>query len=170
MQSILENRIEQLITPSVNAIGYDIVRVKLMEGKKRRVLQIMAETTSDGRFSLDDCTKVSHTVSAILDVEDPIAGEYELEVSSPGIDRPLVKRADFDKFADNEVKIVTRTPIEGRRKFRGLLLGGDTGSDAQVTLKFTDTGDEIHIPYDNIDSAKLVITDKLLAVAANDSG
>src|SRR3546814_4663846 len=114
--------VERLIGPAIAAMGYDIVRVELSGGDRLR-LQIMAERQSDGGMSVEDCTQVSRAAAAILDVEDPIDSAYILEVSSPGIDRPLTRLADFDRFAGFEARVETALPIDGRRRFRGRLLG-----------------------------------------------
>jgi len=105
-------RIEEIVGPSVAAMGYEIVRVEL-GGDRDRVLQIMAERADGAAMTVEDCAEISRTVSALLDVEDPISGAYTLEVSSPGIDRPLVKARDFERFAGFEARIETAAPIEG---------------------------------------------------------
>ena len=120
--------VERLIAPSLNAAGYEIVRVAFVGGPNG-ALQIMIERSDRRPLSVDDCVDVSRTVSALLDVEDSIAGPYTLEVSSPGIDRPLTRPEDFTRFAGFEAKLETRAPIDGRKRFRGRLLGleGDLG-------------------------------------------
>lgn len=149
--------VERLIAPAVEAMGYDIVRVQLSGGDRLR-LQIMAERRADGGMSVDDCAEVSRTVAAILDVEDPIAGAYTLEVSSPGIDRPLTRLADFDRFAGFEVRVETTLPIDGRRRFRGRLLG-TRGTDIAMICE----ENEITLPFADVQKAKLVLTDELIA-------
>lgn len=157
----LSARIETLIEPTVRDLGFEIVRVQL-SGLKRRRLQIMAERRPESgvgaAMTVDDCAAISRAVSAILDVEDPIAAAYDLEVSSPGIDRPLVRPADFERFAGFEAKVETVRPINGRKRFRGRLLGidGDT-----VRLMADDGPKEL--PYPEIHRAKLIMTDELLA-------
>jgi ribosome maturation factor RimP len=156
--------IERLIAPSLAAQGYDVVRVLLMGGARHATLQIMIERADRMAVSVDDCTAASRTVSALLDVEDPIAGTYTLEISSPGIDRPLVKPADFDRFKGYEARFESRTPIDGRRRFRGKLLGmaGD-----QVHIA-TPEG-ESKVPFQEVQRAKLVLTDELIAAAASET-
>ncbi len=162
MSTTLEQRIENIISPSVESLGYALVRVKLLEGAPR-TLQIMAERTSDKQLNIDDCEKISRTVSALLDVEDPITEEYNLEVSSPGIDRPLVKPEDFERYAGFDVKLSTHTPINNRKRFKGILLGYQTDANS-IAMKLNDTGEEVTLSLDDIDNAKLVITDKLLTM------
>jgi ribosome maturation factor RimP len=151
--------VERSIAPALEAMGYDIVRV-LFSGSRRPRLQIMAERKDGAGMAVEDCVAVSRTVAAILDVEDPVAGPYELEVSSPGIDRPLTRLADFERFAGFEAKIETSLPRDGRRHWKGHLLGlqGKT-----VCLK-TKTG-EVALPFAEIARAKLVLTDELLAAS-----
>jgi ribosome maturation factor RimP len=138
------------------------VRVQLSGGDSLR-LQIMAERRRDGGMNVEDCAQVSRAVAAILDVEDPIDSAYTLEVSSPGIDRPLTRLADFDRFAGFEVRIETGQPVEGRRRFRGRLLGSRGESIALVC-----DDDEIMLPFAEVQKAKLVLTDELIAASQQD--
>lgn len=149
--------VEALIAPTLESLGYDLVRVKMF-GAARPTLQVMAERLDGGGMTVDDCAAISRAVSAILDVEDPIAGAYMLEVSSPGLDRPLVRPRDFQRFAGFEAKIELRHPVDGRKRFRGALVGY---ADGAVTIE-TEAGTAA-VPFDDIDNAKLVITDELLA-------
>ena len=151
-------RIETLIAPSLEAMGYRLVRVAVTGGRRVQVLQVMAERIDDRPMSVDDCTEVTHSVSALLDVEDPIEHAYVLEVSSPGIDRPLVRREDYERFRGHEAKLELATPIDGRRRFRGKLLGLEAD---RVRLNL---GTEVvELPLACIQRAKLVLTDELLA-------
>ena len=151
-------RMETLIAPSLEAMGYRLVRVAVTGGRRAQVLQVMAERIDDKPMSVDDCTQVTHTVSALLDVEDPIEHAYVLEVSSPGIDRPLVRREDYERFCGHEAKLELATPIDGRRRFRGKLLGLEADR-VRVSL-----GNEVvELPLARIQRAKLVLTDELLA-------
>jgi ribosome maturation factor RimP len=155
------DRIATLIEPSLDAMGYRLVRVQ-MSGGRRPTLQIMAERRDDAAMTVDDCADISRSVSAILDVADPIPGEYSLEVSSPGIDRPLVKREDFARFAGYEARIELNEPIEGgRKRFRGKLLGIE-GDEIRMTVE---DGGEVAFPFAAVHRAKLVLTDELLAAA-----
>ncbi|MEJ2122557.1 MAG: ribosome maturation factor RimP [Alphaproteobacteria bacterium] len=159
VQRAVTERIAELVTPSLEANGFELVRV-MLTGGDRPTLQIMADRADETPITVDDCADISRVVSAILDVEDPIKGTYTLEVSSPGIDRPLVRRKDFERFAGFEAKVETAAPVDGRRRFRGRLLGVD-GDDVRLALE---TG-EAAIPLLAIDRAKLVMTDELLAAA-----
>ncbi len=151
------NQIESMIAPSLEAMGYRVVRVSFMGGR-RTTLQIMAERSDDAAMTVDDCALISHTVSALLDVADPIAAAYTLEVSSPGIDRPLVRREDFARFAGFEAKIELNTPHDGRKRFRGRLLGIE---DDAVRLLIDD--EPVALPFTAVARAKLVLTDELIA-------
>lgn len=138
-------------------MGYSVVRVSFTGGR-RPTLQIMAERRDDGAMTVDDCAAVSHTVSALLDVADPIASAYFLEISSPGIDRPLVRRADYERFAGFEAKIELQRPLDGRRRFRGKLMGL---ADDSVKLQ---VGAETYLlPLPSIARGKLILNDELIA-------
>jgi len=157
--------IERLIAPTLEAMGYDIVRV-MISGKEQRILQIMAERQSDGGMGVDDCSAVSRAVSAVLDVEDPIEGSYTLEVSSAGLDRPLTRLADFDRFAGFDARVELVAPREGRRRFSGAL----RGLDGETVVLDTEDG-EARLAFADIAKAKLLLNDKLLAAAsASDQG
>ncbi|WP_044564255.1 ribosome maturation factor RimP, partial [Azospirillum sp. B4] len=118
----VQERIAGIIAPSVEAMGYDLVRVSLT-GNARPTLQIMAERVDGAAMTVDDCAEISRAVSALLDVEDPIDVAYTLEVSSPGIDRPLTRPKDFERFAGFEVRVETSQPVDDRRRFIGMLKG-----------------------------------------------
>jgi ribosome maturation factor RimP len=151
--------VERLIAPTVADLGYEIVRIQLAGGRGRPTLQIMVERP-DGTLAIEDCIAVSHAVSALLEVEDPIAGAYELEVSSPGIDRPLTRGKDFLRYAGFEVRLETRMPVGGRRKIKGRLIGleGD-----QVLLAEAAGQPQTRLPLSAVGKAKLVLTDDLIA-------
>jgi ribosome maturation factor RimP len=150
-------KIEAIVAPSLEAMGYRVVRVTVTGGR-RATLQIMAERTDDTAMTVEDCAAISHTVSALLDVADPIASAYMLEISSPGIDRPLTRRADYERFAGFEAKVEMLRPVEGRRRFRGKLMGLE-GDDAKLLVG----SDMLRLPLDAIERAKLVLTDELIA-------
>ena len=152
-------KVTELIEPTLHDMGLELVRV-LMSGGQRPTLQVMVERLDRAPVTLDHCAEVSHALSALLDVADPLPGAYRLEVTSPGLDRPLVRRADYERFAGFEARLETELPIEGRRRFRGRVLGlaGD-----QVRLALPEG--EKSIPFDAIKKAKLVLTDELLAAA-----
>lgn len=155
--------IEHLITPSIEAAGYDVVRVQFMGGD-RHTLQIMAERKDRRPVTVDDCADISRLVSAILDVEDPVSDAYVLEVSSPGIDRPLVRIEDYARFAGFEAKVETNRPVDGRRRFRGRLKGVAAGN----ILMLQDNRDA-EIPFAEIRRGVLVLTDDLIAASHNNS-
>ena len=152
-------KVTDLIEPALGDMGFEVVRVLLMGGQ-RPTLQIMAERIDRGAMTVEQCAEISHTVSALLDVADPIPGTYRLEVTSPGIDRPLTRRADYERFAGLEARLETTTPIDDRRRFRGRLLGL-SGDDVRIRL----AEGERAIPLAAIKKAKLVLTDELLAAA-----
>src|SRR5258708_15884582 len=154
------NDIVPLIEPSLDAMGYRLVRVAFL-GARRGTLQIMAERRDDAPMTVDDCSEISRSVSAILDVADPIADAYMLEVSSPGIDRPLTRPEDYDRFAGFEARIELGQPLDGRKRFRGRILGR---ADTHVRV-VAETG-EVLLPFADIATAKLVITDDLLKAHA----
>jgi ribosome maturation factor RimP len=152
--------IARIIEPSLEAMGYRLVRLMQTGGLSRPTLQVMAERLDETPMTVDDCAEISRSVSALLDVADPIAGAYTLEVSSPGIDRPLVRPEDYDRFAGFDARIELDAPLDGRKRFRGKLLGR---SGDQVRLA-AETG-EVCLPLPSIARAKLVLTDELLAYA-----
>jgi ribosome maturation factor RimP len=153
------NKIEQLIEPSLAALGYRLVRVA-MTGGRGATLQVMAERLDDLPMTVNDCAQLSQSVSALLDIHDPVVGSYTLEISSPGIDRPLVRSEDYDRFIGFEAKIELAVPVEGRKRFRGRLLGAVEG-----TVRLLTDGGEIGLPLDAVARAKLVLTDDLIATA-----
>jgi ribosome maturation factor RimP len=152
------DHIVPIIEPSLEAMGYRLVRVAFL-GAGRITLQVMAERLDDAAMTVDDCSEISRQVSALLDVADPIASAYMLEVSSPGIDRPLVRPEDYDRFAGFEARIELSEPFGGRKRFRGRLLGR---ADNHVRLAGSEIG-EVALPLASIAKAKLVLTDDLLA-------
>lgn len=161
--SIDTNEIAQIIEPSLQAMGYRLVRVAFTGGQ-RPTLQVMAERLDEAAMTVDDCAAISRSVSALLDVADPIPVAYTLEVSSPGIDRPLVRPEDYDRFAGFEARIELAHPLDGRKRFRGRLLGR---VDGHVRLK-TEAG-EACVPLGDIARAKLVLTEDLIAASQKPS-
>jgi len=158
-----EARIEALIQPVVSDMGFLLVRVRYLTGGRPK-LQIMAERP-DGSMDVEDCAKLSRALSALLDVEDPIASEYVLEVSSPGLDRPLVRPADFVRFKGLEAKIELIRIFEGRKRFRGLIGGLELGGAGDMVIIEEEGGARFALPFSLIDEAKLVLTDALIAQA-----
>ena len=153
------DRIEKIIEPTVKDLGFDIVRV-LLSGDHNPRLQIMAEPLGGRAMSVDDCAAISRAVSALLDVEDPVSSSYTLEVSSPGLDRPLVRLRHFERFAGYEARIETAMAIDGRKRFRGRL-GGIEGDNVLLQVDKT----EWVFPFPDIQKAKLIVTDEMLAEA-----
>jgi ribosome maturation factor RimP len=156
----LERRIAEMIEPSLEGMGYELVRV-LIQGRQQPVLQIMAERKDGAAMTVEDCADISRQVSALLDVDDPIEGAYSLEVSSPGIDRPLTRPKDYEAYAGFEAKLETSEPVEGRKRFRGKLLG----LDEQGRVKLVADNVEWAVPLTIVKGAKLVLTDELIAAA-----
>ena len=155
--SVLEERIEKLVGPAIAAAGFDLVRIKIT-GKELLTLQIMAERP-DHTMSAEDCAKLSRALSPILEEADPISGAYRLEVSSPGIDRPLVRLKDYHDWQGYEAKLEIDRMIEGRKKFKGVLAGVDGDN---VCLDVEGEAETALIPFAFIQSAKLVLTDELI--------
>jgi ribosome maturation factor RimP len=160
----LEQRIAAIVEPVANDLGYSLVRVKVT-AENGTTLQIMAED-KNGRFAITDCERLSKDLSPVLDVEDPIDREYHLEVSSPGIDRPLVRARDFVRFIGHEAKVELADLIEGRKRFRGEIVAAD---DESITIRLPDvpagTEPNHRLPLAMLAEAKLVMTDKLLKMA-----
>jgi ribosome maturation factor RimP len=163
----LEARIARIVEPVANDMGYALVRVKVTQ-ENGCTLQIMAED-AHGRFTIDDCERLSKDLSPVLDVEDPIDREYHLEVSSPGIDRPLVRARDFVRYIGHEARIELGDMIEGRKRFRGLIKAAD---DENVTITLPDapagTDPDHKLPLTMLAEAKLVMTDALINMAEVD--
>jgi ribosome maturation factor RimP len=141
-------------------MGYELVQVRMLGGA-RRTLQVMAEPLDRRRaMTVDDCAEISHALSALLDVHDPIPGSYVLEVSSPGIDRPLVRPRDYERFAGHLAKVETAEEVAGRRRFRGVI--GEVRGDV---VRLHVAGETVEVPFAAIRKAKLVLTDELLAAS-----
>lgn len=154
-KAAIDRRIAEIAQPVVESLGYELVRVRLMSGKTS-TLQIMAEKP-DGGIEVDDCAAISTELSAVLDVEDPILDNYTLEVSSPGIDRPLTRLKDFDMWEGYEAKLETDDLIDGRKRFKGQL----GGTDSDEVLIAIEEG-TIGLKFDWLADAKLVLTDELI--------
>ena len=155
----------ELLDPVAESVGYEIVRLRLMGGAEQRRLQIMAERPlledgTGGDMNVEDCAKLSRAISEIMDAADPIAGEYTLEVSSPGVDRPLTRLKDFDTYEGLEARIELDRVAEGRKRFKGELAGVE---DGQVGLNIEGEDDTtVYFPFEWIVDAKLVLTDQLM--------
>lgn len=151
----IDRRLAEIITPVIEGMGFELVRVRLMSGKSR-TLQIMVERP-DGGIEVDECGEISTAVSATLDVEDPLEDAYTLEVSSPGIDRPLTRLKDFDAWQGYEAKLETTELIDGRRRFKGILAGVE---DDEVLLEIEEG--TVGLKFEWLSDAKLVLTDELI--------
>ena len=154
-KAAIDRRLAEIITPVIEDMGFELVRVRLMSGKST-TLQIMADRP-EGGIEVDDCAQISTAVGAVLDVEDPILDEYALEVSSPGIDRPLTRLKDFEAFEGYEAKIETTELIDGRRRFKGELAGVE---DDEVLINVEEG--TVGLKFDWLSDAKLVLTDELI--------
>lgn len=163
-ESGLAAEVAAIVEPVLGDLGFRLVRVKIQGDGRDRVVQLMAERP-DGSITVDDCEAISKGISPVLDVADPIPGAYRLEVSSPGIDRPLVRPSDFEDWSGHEAKIELKEPIDGRRRFKGVLEGFE---DGEVRIE-TDTGEHgmqhLGLPVHLISDAKLVLTDELVREA-----
>jgi len=160
----LAARVAAIVEPVLEGLGFRLVRVRI-SGLSGCTVQVMAERP-DGTMTIEDCETVSRTLSPVLDVEDPIDRAYRLEISSPGIDRPLVRRSDFARFAGHVVKAEMAVAIEGRRRFRGVLVGLD-GEAVRIRRDDAPVGEpsEVLLPIDELADARLVLTDALIAEA-----
>ncbi|HEY6380458.1 MAG TPA: ribosome maturation factor RimP [Pseudolabrys sp.] len=160
----LSARVASIVEPVIEQLGYRLVRVRV-SGAEGCTVQIMAERP-DGSMTVEDCEAVSRALSPVLDVADPIDRAYRLEISSPGIDRPLVRKSDFERYAGHVVRIETAMPIQGRKRFRGTLMGTE-GEAARIRRDDATVGEEAEIllPIEEMSEAKLVLTDQLVAEA-----
>ncbi len=157
--------LEDQIAQTLEAMGFEVVRVAITGEGGRRALQVMADRTDGRQIDIDDCTAISTTLFDMFEAEDPIPGGYNLEVSSAGIDRPLTRPKDFTAFAGYEAKIQTRRPIDGRKKFRGIL----NGLSPEENIKMTVDGEQVTLPLAEISRAQLILTDDLIAATANNN-
>lgn len=157
----LESRIASIVTPTLEAMGYELVRITVL-GRDRMTVQVMADKTDGSLITVADCEAISHALGAVLDVEDPIPGAWLLEVSSAGIDRPLTRPKDWNRFAGHLARAETTVPIDGRKRFSGVVLGADENA-ARMRL---DDGSEIALPLAGLRRAKLVLTDALIDATA----
>lgn len=149
------NQLTELLTPAIEDAGFETVRIRVT-GSREKTLQIMAERP-DGTMSVDDCAQLSREVSLILDVEDPLPGEYLLEVSSPGVDRPLTRPKDFERWVGFETKVELANQIDGRRRFKGRM----TAFNGSEVVMDTEEG-QVVLPFAEVSKAKLILTDELL--------
>ena len=158
-KAAIDRRLAEIVTPVIEDMGFELVRIRLMSGKST-TLQIMADKPAGG-IEVDDCAEISTAVGAVLDVEDPILDEYNLEVSSPGIDRPLTRLKDFDTYEGYEAKIETGDLIDGRRRFKGTLAGVE-GDEVLINIEEGPETITVGLKFDWLSDAKLVLTDDLI--------
>src|SRR5437868_13619594 len=149
----------ELLDPVAEAAGYAIVRIRLMGGDHQRRLQVMAERPADGDMNVEDCARLSRAISEVMDAADPVAGEYTLEVSSPGVDRPLTRLSDFVEYQGYEARLELDRLAEGRKRFKGVLAGVEAD---QVAIDLEGEAETALIPFAWIIEAKLVLTDQLM--------
>ncbi|MBC2836206.1 ribosome maturation factor RimP [Paragemmobacter straminiformis] len=159
-KTAIDRRLADIVGPVIEGLGFELVRIRLMGGKTR-ILQIMADRP-EGGIIVDECGAISTAVSAVLDVEDPIEENYILEVSSPGIDRPLTRLKDFDMWVDYEARIETTELIDGRRRFKGTLQGTE-GDEVLIEIEEGGAPLTIGLKFDWLSDAKLILTDELIA-------
>lgn len=163
----IDRRLAGIVGPVIEAMGFELIRLRL-QGGRRATLQIMADRPEDdprGGIVVDDCAEISTAVSAVLDVEDPIAEAYTLEVSSPGIDRPLTRLKDFERWEGFEARIETADPIDGRRRFRGTLAGVE---DGEVLIEIEQG--TVGLRFEWLADARLILTDALIAESLRSGG
>jgi ribosome maturation factor RimP len=151
--------LKRLIEPELKSLGYDLVRVAMIGGTSDPTLQVMAERPDTRQLVLGDCETISRRLSDVLDAADPIEGAYRLEVSSPGIDRPLTRLKDYDDWSGQQARITLAEPMGGRKQFSGTICGTGEGGIVHVTGK---DGKDYPIPFASIASAKLLLTDELI--------
>jgi ribosome maturation factor RimP len=159
-KTAIDRRLADIVTPAIEGLGFELVRIRLMGGKTP-TLQIMADRP-EGGIVVDDCAQISTAVSAVLDVEDPIVDNYTLEVSSPGIDRPLTRLKDFDMWADYEARVETIELIDGRRRFKGFLRGTE-GDEVLIEIEEAGASLTIGLQFEWLSDAKLILTEDLIA-------
>ncbi|MFC3057900.1 ribosome maturation factor RimP [Paenirhodobacter populi] len=156
----IDRRLAEIVAPVIEGMGYELVRLR-MQGGRHPLLQIMADKP-EGGIDVEDCAAISTAVSAVLDVDDPIEDKYTLEVSSPGIDRPLTRLKDFDIWADYEARIETTEQIDGQRRFKGMLRGTE-GDEVLIEIEQGGETVTIGLKFDWLADAKLILTDELIA-------
>lgn len=158
----LHSQLTELVSGTLEAMGLELVQLNILDGRKGKTLQLLVDNPSTGRITVDECASASRQISAILDVEDVIQHSFTLEVSSPGIDRPLVKHADYEKYLGFDAKIETRLPVGSRRRFKGPLIAlGESTVDIRVD------GEVFTLPLDQIASARLILNDTLIKAHQN---
>ena len=157
----MEAKLPAIVAPRLETMGFALVRIAVL-GRERPTVQVMADRADGSLISVEDCEQISHYLSTVFDVEDPIPGAWNLEVSSAGIDRPLTRAKDWNRFAGHLARVETLFPVDGRKRFSGIVLGAD---DKCGKLRLDD-GTETDLPLHDIRRAKLVLTDALIAFTA----
>ena len=160
--SSLEGKLAAIVAPRLEMMGYELVCITIL-GRERPTVQIMADRADGSLLTIDDCEEISHDVSAALDVDDPLPGAWTLEVSSAGIDRPLIRVKDWNRFAGHLARLEIFAPVNGRKRFAGVVLGADE-TEARLRL---DDGQEVSFRHSDIRKAKLVLTDALIEATAS---
>lgn len=158
----LEQRLTALVEPMLLHMGYELVRITIL-GRERPTVQIMADRADGAQINVEDCETISHQVSAMIDVEDPIPGAWNLEVSSAGIDRPLTRAKDWNRFAGHLARAETQFPVGGRKRFSGIVLGAND----EIARMRLDDGTEVELKLAELRRAKLVLTDALIETTAS---
>ncbi len=164
IHTTLEAKLAAIITPSLEGMGYELVRVAVL-GRQRPTVQVMADRADGAQISVEDCEAISRALGAVLDVDDPIPGAWTLEVSSAGIDRPLTRAKDWNRFAGHLARVEMQFPVDGRKRFAGVVLGADT----EVARMRLDDGSEVALNLSAIRNAKLVLTDALIEATAGEA-
>lgn len=154
----ITQRIEEIIAPTVESMGFEVVRIRMTGGDHAPIVQIMLDRQQGGGISIDECAKVSRQISVVLDVEEVLSGRYNLEVSSPGIDRPLVRLGDYVRYVGHEAKLEMAMPLNDRKRFRGII---EAVEGELVRMKCD--GELFDLPFTDISTAKLMLTDELIA-------
>jgi ribosome maturation factor RimP len=157
----LEARVAAIVAPTLAGMGYELVRIAIL-GRERPTVQVMADRADGALISVEDCEAISHAVGAVMDVEDPIQGNWTLEVSSAGIDRPLTRRKDWNRFVGHRARAELAVPVAGQKRFSGVVLG----ADEHVARLRLDDGSEVALPWPDLRRAKLVLTDALIDATA----
>ncbi|PAU98714.1 ribosome maturation factor RimP [Paracoccus salipaludis] len=160
-KTAIDRRLAEIIQPVIEGMGFELVRIRL-QGGKTATLQIMADRP-EGGINVEDCAEISTAVSATLDVEDPLEDAYHLEVSSPGIDRPLTRLKDFATFEGYDARLETNQPIDGRKRFKGVLAGVE-GDEVLLNIEEQGQTHTIGLNFDLLADAKLLLTDELIAL------
>ena len=158
----LEERLAALVAPALADMGYELVRVALTGARERPTVQVMADRADGEQIGVEDCEAISRAIGALIDVDDPLPGAWQLEVSSAGIDRPLTRVKDWNRFSGHLAKVELAAPLAGRKRFSGTVLGAD---EAPARLRLED-GPDVSLPLGSLRRAKLVLTDALIAATA----